>query len=115
MRIATLLSGLAVLVVAAAACKGEGSDGGGGGYLGYGGSAGYGGYGEPSCEVDPWRMCPCECACEPGGAAALVCNDSMHPSFCAGVVPVVGGECETALTMECGFTAEDIADLGCSP
>lgn len=124
MRVATLLSGLAVLsIVAAAACKGSGDTSGSGGYGGYS-SCWYGcggdcpcGYGGTSCSEDPecWDPGPdCDCACAAGTTTAHVCNDPADPSFCAGMAPVAGGECETALTMDCGFTAEDIAGLGCT-
>jgi hypothetical protein len=85
---------------------GTGGTGGAGGSGGTGGTAGGGGTGgTPSVD--------CTCACGAGTPAALVCNDPAHPSFCAGTAPVAGGQCETALAA-CGFTAADIAALGCN-
>jgi hypothetical protein len=55
----------------------------------------------------------CDCACGTGTPGALVCNDPSHPSYCAGVAPEPGDACEVALTA-CGFSADDIASLGCT-
>jgi hypothetical protein len=84
---------------------GTGGAGGSGGTGGVGGTGGQGGTGGSGVD--------CTCACGAGTPAALVCNDPAHPSFCAGTAPVAGGMCETALAA-CGFTAADIAALGCN-
>jgi hypothetical protein len=45
-----------------------------------------------------------DCACTSGAThpCALVCNDSAHPSFCAGTAPTAGGMCATCITMTTG-------------
>lgn len=43
-----------------------------------------------------------DCACGSGTPCSLVCNDSSHPGFCAGMAPVAGGSCVTCLTTTTG-------------
>lgn len=99
------LIGLAILstcALAVTACGGSHCASGcgtGGGTGGIGGAVGTG--------------VACLCACGQGTEGGLACNDPAHPSFCAGVVPDHGSICEDAL-IDCGFTADDIAALGCN-
>lgn len=116
MRISWISAGIGVaLMLTLAACKSESSGTGGAGVGGSGGTPSTGG--SDVGGSGPGGSVPgvdCACACDPGGAAALVCNDPAHPSFCAGMQPVAGGMCEMKLLMDCGFTAADISDFGCS-
>ena len=86
----------------------------GGGAAGTGGSANgpAGTGGSPGTGGAPGV--DCQCACHAGSMAALVCNDSAHPSYCAGMAPVAGGMCEKALKSDCMFTDADISALGCT-
>lgn len=100
MRISWLWAGVGVaLMLTFPACKSESSSGTGGvsegSHLGASGGGDDGGDPEPDCD--------CACGDSPAG---LVCNDPAHPSFCVGVAPAAGDECETALMMVCYFSAD---------
>jgi hypothetical protein len=113
MKLSWISAGFVMVgLIASSACSSSGNGGAGGAAGGAGPTGGAGGGmggAAPTCasmitaDLSGWdasmaAMVPdaqalWDCVCGTGTPCSLVCNDSAHPSFCAGTAPVANGQC----------------------
>lgn len=116
MKLSWIFGAVAMVgLLATAACeKTETGVGGGGGFTNTGGGTGGSGNAPPPiycadliADLANWDdnvaaetyegQALWDCVCGAGTSCSLVCDDSAHPSFCAGVAPVAAGQCESCI------------------